>query len=189
MSDPTEIQLVRDSQNGDREAFMELVRSHREKIYNLALGMTQNAADADTLSQDAFVKAFENIQRFEGHSSFFTWVYRITVNHCLNFLKKRGREVPLPAPSFDGERGAPEIGRIEPPDGPLQEQETQRQVRLALSNLRADLRVTVVLVYLEDKTPREAAAVLGCAEATVHWRLFRARKLLKKLFTEQGLCL
>lgn len=182
-----EIDNVRKAQNGDRDAFMELVQAHREKIYNLALGMTQNPSDADVLSQDAFVKAFENIHRFEAQSLFFTWIYRITVNLCLTFLKKRGRDVPLPTTSVDGEKGAPELGRVEHLDRRLEENETQRNVRSALSNLQADLRVTVVLVYLEDKTPREAAGVLGCAEATVHWRLFRARKQLKKFFTAQGI--
>ncbi len=149
----------------------------------LALQMTHNHADADELSQQAFIRAYEAIGQFRADSEFFTWIYRITVNLCLTHLKNRNRWVPLPDASSDDDPPRPEIAMNDPPDAGLEENEIQRQVWRALEKLSPELRAATVLVYLQDLSPREAGRTLGCAEATVHWRLFKARKILKGLLS------
>ena len=146
----------------------------------LAFQMTRNHADADELSQEAFLRAYESFGRFRGDSDFFTWIYRITVNLCLTHLKKQSRWRRFSEAGAAEEPVIPEPSILENPTQGMEEEETRRRVGKALQALSPELRAATVLVYLQDFSPREAARSLGCAEATVHWRLFKARKLLKK---------
>lgn len=93
--DVTEKKLIELSVGGDIEAFETLIQSHQKKVYNIALRMTKNPDDAQELSQDAFVRAFTSIGKFRGDSSFSTWMYRITINVCTDFLRKRNKTVSL----------------------------------------------------------------------------------------------
>ena len=178
--DASEANLIAWAQKGDREAFGQLVQLSKEKVYMTALQMTRNHADADEFSQEAFLKAFQSLGQFRGGSSFSTWMYRIVVNVCLTRLKGQKRWVALPG-SDDGDgASAPEFGYSENAGDGIEKAEAREKVGEALAKLGPEIRAAVVLVYLQDLTPREAAVSLGCAEATVHWRLFRARKLLQK---------
>jgi len=91
--DSMEKALVDKSIRGDVEAFETLIRSHQKKVYNIALRMTKNPDDAQELSQDTFVRAFTAVRKFRGDSSFSTWLYRIAMNVCTDFLRKRGKAV------------------------------------------------------------------------------------------------
>src|SRR4051812_47051971 len=177
-----DVALVAAAREGDNDAFAQLVRRHQEKVYMLALQLTHNHSDADELSQQAFVKAFQALDQFQSKAGFFTWIYRITVNLCLTHLKNRNRTVELPGADDDEDHpGRPEIGVMDTVDDSLQGLDAQREVWAALDQLTPDIQAAVVLVYLQDMSPREASRSLGCAEATVHWRLFKARKLLKRI--------
>ena len=178
---PKDNELVRSACEGDAEAFGQLVRRYQERVYMLALQMTRNHADADELSQQAFLRAFESLASFRAESSFFTWIYRITVNLCLTHLKNQSRMVPLPEADGAEEPGRPEIGVREEVGEAMEATDAQSLVWNALDQLGPELRAAAILVYLHDISPREAGRTLGCAEATVHWRLFKARKILKKL--------
>lgn len=181
MRTATDVQLVSWTQQGHTGAFGELVERYKERVYMLALQMTHSHPDADELSQQAFLKAFECLGQFRGDANFFTWVYRITVNLSLTYLKRRERFEPLPEPGNDETYPKPELASKERTEGALEEDDTRREVWAALDTLSPELRAAVVLVYIQDLSPREAAESLGCAEATVHWRLFKARKKLKKV--------
>lgn len=174
-----ESRLVAQAREGDLDAFGQLVENYKEKVYMIALQMTRHHADADEVSQQAFVRAFQSISSFQGTSAFYTWIYRITVNCSLSHLKQKNRWTPLPDGDSD-EPSAPDIGYSENQgDSTEQDQERQR-LWAALDRLSPDIRAAVVLVYLQDMSPREAAQTVGCAEATMHWRLFKARKLLQR---------
>lgn len=181
----SEEQLIAQARTGDQDAFGRLVELYKERVYAVAFQMTHSHSDADELSQTAFVKAFQSIGKFHGGSSFYTWIYRITVNACLTFLKGRGRTVPLPDPNSD-EESAPEMGAPDPADRSMEHDELQAQVWKGLEQLAPEIRAAVVMVYLQDLSPKEAAVSLDCAEATVHWRLFRARKILRSYFGGKG---
>lgn len=173
--------LIDHCRQGATDAFGELVSRYRERVYMLALQMTKNHADADELSQAAFLKAYEALGSFRKESQFFTWIYRITVNLCLTHLKSQNRFVPLPAPDPESETRAMELASAERVGEDLETDDERARVWKALDALTPDLRAAVVLVYLQDMSPRQAAKTLGCAEATVHWRMFKARKILKRL--------
>ena len=100
---PADEELVFKSQQGDMHAFDELVERYHGKIYGLTYNMTSTREDAEDLTQEVFVKAFEALPRFRGKSSFYTWLYRIAVNKTINYRKKRNRKRALSLDQFDQE--------------------------------------------------------------------------------------
>ena len=95
---PGDEELVARAQQGDRRAFEELVERHKQKAYYIAFDFSRDREDAKDLSQEAFLKAFTNLKKFDGRSSFYTWFYRILVNLCLDYKRRQKR---APTDSFD----------------------------------------------------------------------------------------
>jgi RNA polymerase sigma-70 factor (ECF subfamily) len=167
-------ELVRRSQAGDTEAFGELVTKYRTKIFTMVYGMVRNEPDAWDLAQEAFVRAWHSIHRFEGRSSFYTWLYSLTMNVTLESLrrKKQHQEVELndaipsslPNPRVDCQR-----------------REIRKRVNAALANLSPEHRAVVVLKELEGVQYHEIAEILNLSMGTVMSRLFYARKHLQSL--------
>ena len=167
-------ELVRRSQAGDTEAFGELVTKYRTKIFTMVYGMVRNEPDAWDLAQEAFVRAWHSIHRFEGRSSFYTWLYSLTMNVTLESLrrKKQHQEVELndaipsslPNPRVDCQR-----------------REIRKRVIAALANLSPEHRAVVVLKELEGVQYHEIAEILNLSMGTVMSRLFYARKHLQSL--------
>jgi RNA polymerase sigma-70 factor (ECF subfamily) len=169
---------VERAKRGDREAFAVLVRKYQRRVYSTAFHITGNHGDADDVAQDAFIRAFRALPRFDGRSDFFTWLYRIVVNVALNALRSRKRS---PADSLEssgvGDR------RATPGADPARTAEARaeaRRVLEALAQLTPSLRVTLVLAAVEEMPYRDIAAVLECPEGTVAWRVNQARKLLRQ---------
>ena len=169
-----DVELVRRSQAGDTEAFGELVTKYRTKIFTMVYGMVRNEHDAWDLAQEGFVRAWQSIHRFEGRSSFYTWLYSITVNLTIYSLRRKGRReevelndaIPtsLPGPGVNYQRT-----------------EIQEQVNAALAKLSPEHRAVVVLKELEDLQYHEIAEVLNLSTGTVMSRLFYGRKKLQSI--------
>jgi RNA polymerase sigma-70 factor (ECF subfamily) len=167
-----DLELTRRSQAGDTEAFDELVTKYRTKVFSMVFCMGRNEHDARDLAQEAFLKAWQSIHRFDGRSSFYTWLYRIAVNLTIYSLRrKKGREevelddaMPsyLPDPGVNCERT-----------------EIREQVNAALAKLSPEHRAVVVLKEVEDLHYHEIAEVLNLSMGTVMSRLFYARKKLQ----------
>lgn len=168
--------LVEKAQGGDKTAFGDLVRKHQRRVYATALQMTGDHGEADDLAQDAFLRAFMAIDRFDGRSEFHTWLYRIVVNLTINHLKRRGKT--RPAVETD-----PRVVGASSDDDPATALEKRRfYARLveALDALPETMKATVVLVSLQGLSHRVVAEILGCSEGTVSWRIHEARKLLRE---------
>lgn len=168
------------AQGGDKAAFGKLVRKHQRRVYATALQMTGDHGEADDIAQDAFLRAFMAIDRFDGRSEFHTWLYRIAVNLTINHLKKRGRSRPaedsdprvVGALSADSESSDPAFA--------LEKRRFYAHLVEALDSLPETLKATVVLVSLQGLSHRIVAEILGCSEGTVSWRIHEARKLLRE---------
>lgn len=171
-------QLVEAARRGEPGAFDRLVTRFRPRIYALALHMTGNHSDAEDVTQDAFLKAYRNLPRFEGRSEFFTWLYRIAMNHALDARRKRVRREGLP---LDDPRVEPalEADAHGDPARSLELRDTYRRLLLAMDRLSPKLKATVVLTQLQGMSHSEAAVVLGVREGVVAWRLLEARKRLR----------
>ena len=181
--------LVRQCQNGDLEAMSCLIVKYQDRIYNAILKICQNYDDAAELTQDTFVKVLENINSFRSNSSFYTWLFRVAVNHTLNYCKRRFKLSPL---SLDAEIDQGEGGRgklaevLASPDEPdpavvAQQKELTKIVINLIGQLQQEYRVVLVLRDIEQMTYAEIAEVLQIETGTVKSRLSRARVKLREL--------
>lgn len=173
-----ELGWVRRSQAGDHEAFAALVTRYQHMVHSLTIRMTGSLADGEDLAQETFLRAFQQLASFRGDARFASWLHRIAVNACLNWHKRQARRHQLhdawcrETLADNGKTDADESGAH---DGNF------RHVNAALQQLSARQRAAVVLTVYEGLSHAEAARALGCSEATVSWRLFAARRKLKRL--------
>jgi len=170
--DDDERAWIRESQNGDPVAFSALVKAHQKMIHALTYRMTNSLADAEDLAQETFVQAFQQIGRFRGEAAFSSWLYRIAINRCLNWRKRERRRGQI-----HEEWSRQDIHETGP--GSLEEPNT-RGVQEALMKLHPKQRAAVVLTICEGRRHAEAARILGCSETTVSWRVFMAKRKLKR---------
>jgi RNA polymerase sigma-70 factor, ECF subfamily len=162
----TDADLVSRAQAGRLDAFEELVRRHRLGAYRVALRMLGDESEAEDATQDAFVQAWRNLDRFRADAAFSTWMYRIVTNRCLNMLRARRRTEPLPE---DREAPASRPDRIA--EGRWQVEQLQR----AIGRLTPEQRAPLVLRELQGCSYEEIAEVLGLSISAVKSRLHRAR--------------
>ncbi len=173
--------LVAASRSEDMQAFEELVRRYRDKIYGRAFSMLRNEEESLDVTQEAWVKAWQRLDQFHGESTFGTWITRITINVCLDQLRRRARQRTdsMDEPGADWERLEAQMPVVEAnPSGALERTELRRRIDLALAQLSPDHRMTLVLHEFEDLKYREIAAVMECSLGTVMSRLFNARRNL-----------
>ena len=181
--------LVRQCQNGDLEAMSCLIVKYQDRVYSSIYKICQNHDDAAELTQDTFVKVLENINSFRGKSSFYTWLFRVAVNHTLNYCKRRFKLSPV---SLDAENDQFEDSKVKlaavlaAPDGldptvVAQQKELSQIVVNLIGQLRQEYRVVLVLRDIEQMTYVEIAEVLQIETGTVKSRLSRARANLRQL--------
>ena len=169
--------LVAAARAGDTRAFGTLVEAYGQPVFNLALRMSGNAEDARDLVQIVFVKAYERLDRFDGRSRFFSWLYRIAINESLNFLSRRKHQVELGEQLFSSERR---------PDEHAATGEEERMVQEAILELTPEYRQVIVLRHFLDLSHVEMGRVLQLPEKTVKSRLHTARVRLGEALRRRG---
>jgi RNA polymerase sigma-70 factor (ECF subfamily) len=177
MSHAADKNLVELAKNGDLEAYAELVRRYRERIYRTICLFTHDHNDADDLAQETFLQGFKALRHFNQKSQFYTWIFRIAVNLSLNFMKKKKRETKWEG---DMER-LPDPGQesASSPESASSGRELGVRLREAIDSLPLIYRAAFNLVVFQEMSHGEAARVLGCSENTVSWRMHKARKMLQ----------
>lgn len=178
-----EFELLERAKSGDREAFWELAAPSVDPIYRLALRLMKNEEDAEDVLQEAFVKALDAIQNFEGKSRFNTWLHRIAVNQGLMKLRKRRADVfSLDAPKGDGDDGGRSQELVDFSESALEEMvrgEASEVLEDALNGLPIDLRTVVVMRDINNLSNQETAEALELPIGAVKWRLHRGRTVLR----------
>lgn len=172
---------------GETELFESLVLEHQTRVYNLALRMVANRADAEDCAQEAFLKAFRNLSSFRGEASFSSWLYRLTTNVCLDHLRAKGRraETSLTA---EAESGA-QTELPHPADGPeviAERNERRAAVHRALRQLPDDFRQVLLLRELGGLSYDEIAHEMALESGTVKSRIFRARRKMADILRADG---
>jgi RNA polymerase sigma-70 factor (ECF subfamily) len=184
---PTDRELIARVLAGDQGAYANLVERHSDLVYAIVSRIVLNEADAADVAQEAFVRAYHALPRFRGDSKFSSWIYRIAVNRSLTHLKRTKRR----AAALDPDTGARDevvatLGaRGEAPDEAVLREERNAAVRAAVADLPPRYRAVVTLFYLEERSYKEAAEILGIPMGTLKTHLHRARSLLKDALADR----
>jgi RNA polymerase sigma-70 factor (ECF subfamily) len=171
--------LVAASQAGDQDAFALLVQRHQRRVFNLVFRMLQEYEEANEVTQDAFLAAWQGLSSFRGSARFSTWLYRIAYNCALKQLEQRKREKALQV-AIQCEQFEQSTTGDQQVDLQLEAHDRQDIVREHLANLPAKYRVVLILRHLQEMTYEEMAEILTMPIGTIKTHLFRARNLLKE---------
>jgi len=180
---PIEARLARKALKGDQQAFAEIVGLYQDKLYHMAFRMLGNRQEAEDVTQEAFLRVYRNLDRYDEGLKFSTWIYRIATNLCIDRLRKRKATYSLDAESvdhegLDGYAVIPSDDRT--PESEMLLTETQRIVREAIETLPAKYKSVMVLRYLHDLSLQEIGEVLDMPVSTVKTRVHRGREFLRK---------
>lgn len=180
---PIEARLARRALKGDQQAFAEIVALYQDKLYHMAFRMLGSRQEAEDVTQEAFLRVYRNLDRYDESMKFSTWIYRIATNLCIDRLRKRRAIYSLDAESsehegLDGYALIPGDNRT--PESEMLITETQRIVREAIDTLPAKYKSVMVLRYLHDLSLQEIGEVLDMPVTTVKTRVHRGREFLRK---------
>jgi len=176
-------ELVERARAGDHDAFRGLVERYQHKIASLALGMLRSREDALDVAQETFTRAYQSLDRFKGDAAFYTWLYRIAVNLCLDHQRRDSKQTLVPLESDERGEGAvaalPDALRRDQPFERARDAEIADRVRAAMRELTPDHRAVILLREVEGLSYAEISEVLDCPKGTVMSRLHYARRQLQ----------
>ena len=175
--------LVERARDGNRAAFQALVERYKRKVYAVALNMTGDHHDAEDISQDVFLKAFRSLPGFRGRASVSTWLYRMTVNTCIDRSRKKAWKAMRPKGALIDDDIHPKAqGRetLSDPEKELEKALLQQHIRQALDSLTQRERAVFVLRHYHALPLKEIAECLHVSEGTIKSTLFRALKRLQE---------
>ncbi len=175
--------IVQRVQAGEVAAFDALILKYRARVFGVVYHLTSNREDAADLTQDAFIKAFQSINRFQAQSSFFTWLYRIAVNSTLTHLRKAKLRTFFSFEKItDEDKTAQLVNQLTDKNGADRElfiRELQEKLNEAMQKLSIKHRTVVTLFEIEGLSHEEIAEITGCSVGTVRSRLHYAKQLLQ----------
>ena len=165
--------IIRQFIDGDNSAFQILVKRHKEKVRNIVYVTMNNSALVDDIAQEVFITVYRNLKYFRFESQFTTWLYRITVNRCKDYLRKMNVR-KIFSPLEEGKE-------VTEYTTPAENNDVSRIVRDAISKLPVKLRMPLVLKDIEGFSYQEISETLKCEMGTVKSRIFRGRERLKEI--------
>lgn len=175
MENMTDMELIAQALDGDRGSFAALVDRHYLTVYRYAFRWCRSREDAEDIAQEVFIKLAAKLHQFDNRSRFTSWLYRITANCAKDMARKSSRWTTgrMQDPPDDEITASPNPG---PENNVL-----ARSILAAIEQLPVKQKEAMLLVYAEGMNHREASRVIGCAESTVSWRVFQAKRQLKKV--------
>jgi len=185
-----ELEIIKKVLDGDANAFEEIVLANQKNVYNLALKMTKNEDDALDISQEAFIKAYRQLEVFRGESKFSVWLYRLTYNLCIDFLRKKSKTQVVSLSSYHDDSGdsfemeLPDIREL--PEERLTRKELRNEIAESIEKLGQSHREILIMREMNDMSYTDIAHTLGISEGTVKSRIARARLNLANILVENG---
>jgi RNA polymerase sigma-70 factor (ECF subfamily) len=191
--EPDDHELVEQARRGSQPAFRALVERHQRKVFAMALAMLKDADAARDVVQDAFIKVHQHLGDFHGQSGFYTWLYRIAMNLCIDRTRRSKRFAHVEFDDTQVHEGAefevaPHRLGFDPAQA-LTDKEIRERVLAALEELSPNHRAVIVMREVEGLSYKEIADAMGCSQGTVMSRLFHARRRMQELLkplTEHG---
>lgn len=177
-----DIQLIAEARQGSERAFRALMDKYQRPVFSICLRMVRNRDEAEDLAQESFIKVFAMLERYNSSYAFSSWLFKITSNLCIDFLRKRKIETFAMDEPIDVERGeiqrqyeAPDLD----PEQELMKNEKMRRLSTAIDRLPAHYRIMLILRHQENLSYEEIAESLDIPLGTVKARIHRAREMLK----------
>lgn len=181
------VQLVKQIKKGEHEAFEKLVDMYKNKVYTICLRMVRIPQEAEDLAQETFIRAYNNIERYEVNRKFSTWLFRIATNLSIDYLRKKKPGASLDA-EIPGTEGLTMYSQLESKDDGPQAQTVKNElsewVRAQIQQLPEKYRTAITLKYIEDLSLKEISDILDIPTATVKTRIHRGREALRKRMGE-----
>jgi RNA polymerase sigma-70 factor (ECF subfamily) len=183
MEESPDSTLVSLARQGSTNACEELIRRYQDRVYTIAYGYVHDPEEALDITQDTFLRMVEGLPRFREQANFYTWLYRIVVNRCIDTRRRRARN-PTPA-SLDDPESDPSMEPMETraalcPHEALEAQELREQIREAIAAVPEIYRIVLILADIDGLSSAEIAQVLGCPVNTVKTRLHRGRLVVRQ---------
>jgi RNA polymerase sigma-W factor len=182
--------LIERCLKGEERAFGELLDKYKASVYSICCRMVRNRTDAEDLAQEVFIRTFSVLDRYDPSYPFSSWLFRITSNLCIDFLRKeKGGMVSLDQPieGSDGEMQRQLPAKVVKPDRAMETREMMATLEDAISTLPEHYRIIVILRHQEQMSYEEIADDLGIPLGTVKARIHRARNMIKEFFKKLGL--
>lgn len=177
MTDLTDVYLVNQCLEGNRQAFEAVIDKYQGVVYNMAFRMVNDRDDAQDIAQTVFIKVYRNLNRYNPKYKFFSWLYRIAMNETVNFLKRRRPGEPVEYHHLPGDAS---------PETLYDRSEQHDTLQQAIGELKPDYRIVIILKHLQEFSYLEISELLNIPEKTVKSRLFTARQLLREILLKKG---
>lgn len=170
--------LIKRFLKGEEQAFSTLVHKYQKKAYSLAYRFTHNHQDADDLSQEAFIRVYSSLRNFRGGSNFFTWLYRIVTNLCINYLNRRPKRIQLPVEELGISNPDPNAQSI------LEDKELRTKINIAIEKLPPRQKIAFTLRQLEELSFEEVSKIMKCSIGGAKASYFHAVQKLSRYLKE-----
>jgi RNA polymerase sigma-70 factor (ECF subfamily) len=183
-----EFELIREAQAGSKDAFRAVVEAYQKRACWVAYGLLGNYETAREIAQEAFLRVFRALHRFDTNRSFYTWLYQIVVNLCIDHMRKEGSAKKfslndIGEPMSSGVR----VGNaVASPDASVEKKELRERVHEVLEQLPPPYRTVLSLRDIQGLELDEIAEIVGSNNATVRWRLFQARKIFRQIWEKKA---
>lgn len=175
--------LISRAKSGDSKSYDKLLKKYKNSVYSLVLRMVRNSQEAEDLTQEAFIKAFNSLASFNEEYAFSTWLYKIATNNCIDFFRKRklqtyslDKPIQYKDSEIQHEIPDPDLN----PEKSIMASERNKLIKEAINKLPEKYHRAIVLRHSEEKSYEEIAEILGLPLGTVKARIFRAREMLNK---------
>ena len=184
-----EYELIQDLRNGNEQAFKTLVETYQDMVFNTAIGIVQNAQDAEDVAQEVFIRIFRSINSFKGESKLSTWIYRITTSCALDLIRSRKSKKRFAfLQRLFGENNEPiyEVPDFNHPGVALDQKENAAKLFKAIDQLPENQKVAFTLHKLEDLSYQEISEVMQTSVSAVESLMHRAKQNLKKILEKEA---
>jgi RNA polymerase sigma-70 factor (ECF subfamily) len=177
----TDNDLIRHAQQGDMDAFRKLVERYQSKTLWIAYQMVGNYEEARDISQEVFIRVYRSLAKFNLSSNFYTWLYRIIINLCIDYLRRQKHNSKAISLEDVGEVKGTDINA----EQYLERKELSQEANAVLNQLPVQYRLIIILRDIEGFSCKEIEQIVGCNHNTVRWRLFRARQIFKETWEKE----